>query len=514
MSSASAAPISPSRSCDRTCATASADRVDGAAAAAGDVEAEEEIRIEDEQDTEVEPVRTIPDPGKPTAREIELHRMTHLPFRLWCRWCVLGRGRGLYHKKSDGSLIPIIGMDYFFLTRGGPKTGKELLEELDGGTYGSAEGIEKIRTARGKGEIVKCILIRCSTSKIVMAHVIPQKGNDEDNYAANLVVQALEWLGHTRVILKSDGEPAMQALVKRAMELAKISAQDFHQITKEDSIAYDSQSNGSTETGIRIIRGLFRSVKLCFEARVARTVPITHAIIPWMLQHVCMLLNVMVKGTDGLSAWARVRGRPFHQQLLNFGESVLFQFPKKGPHSMPDGNMGSKGSDGIFVGHRLLKNAYVIIGNDGKQVFETRSLTRRIEAERWDADALERMQITPWSEAQRQGPRVAFDTPGEATGQPTTDGVRADAMRRLRIEKADLDEHGYDEDCPQCRYIRRYGQARKGGKHSERCRLRVTEALAGTEAGRARVEAQERRINEGIAEHIEQAEGKSLEIGE
>ncbi len=102
--------------------------MDGAAAAAGDVEAEEEIRIEDEQDTEVEPVRTIPDPGKPTAREIELHRMTHLPFRLWCRWCVLGRGRGLYHKKSDGSLIPIIGMDYFFLTRGGPKTGKELLE--------------------------------------------------------------------------------------------------------------------------------------------------------------------------------------------------------------------------------------------------------------------------------------------------------------------------------------------------------------------------------------------------
>ena len=76
----------------------------------------EEINIEAEEDTEVEPVKKAADPGKPTDAQIEEHRMTHLPYRSWCRWCVLGRGRGLQHRARTGSLIPIVGIDYFYLT--------------------------------------------------------------------------------------------------------------------------------------------------------------------------------------------------------------------------------------------------------------------------------------------------------------------------------------------------------------------------------------------------------------
>ena len=63
-----------------------------------DGEEGEEISIEAEAETEVEPVKTATDPGKPTDKQIEEHRITHLPFRSWCRWCVLGRGRGLQHR--------------------------------------------------------------------------------------------------------------------------------------------------------------------------------------------------------------------------------------------------------------------------------------------------------------------------------------------------------------------------------------------------------------------------------
>ena len=79
----------------------------------------EEISIEAGADTEVEPVKTATGPGKPTDRQIEEHRATHLPYRSWCRWCVLGRGRGLQHRACTTSLIPVIGMDYFFLTSAG-----------------------------------------------------------------------------------------------------------------------------------------------------------------------------------------------------------------------------------------------------------------------------------------------------------------------------------------------------------------------------------------------------------
>ena len=61
-----------------------------------------EVIIKDDVDEEVEPVRIAPDPGKPTERQIEEHRITHLPFRSWCRWCILGRGRGLQHRARMG----------------------------------------------------------------------------------------------------------------------------------------------------------------------------------------------------------------------------------------------------------------------------------------------------------------------------------------------------------------------------------------------------------------------------
>ena len=53
---------------------------------------------------------------------------------------------------------------------------------------------------------MKCIVIRDYPSKNVFGHVIPSKGVDEDRYTVSLVVQAIQWLGHVRIIVKSDNE--------------------------------------------------------------------------------------------------------------------------------------------------------------------------------------------------------------------------------------------------------------------------------------------------------------------
>ena len=170
-----------------------------------------------------------------------------------------------------------------------------------------------------------------------MGHVVPQKGEDENNYTVGLIVQALQWLGHTRLIIKNDGEPAIQAVARKAVELAKVRLEDAEQISKETSHAYDSQSNGGTEVGIRNIRCIFRTSKLCFESRIGKFVPIDHAVIPWLMEHVCLVLNVTARGADGLTAWQRVRGRPFRQYLINFGENILLKYPAKGPEHNPTG---------------------------------------------------------------------------------------------------------------------------------------------------------------------------------
>ena len=86
---------------------------------------------------------------------------------------------------------------------------------------------------RQKGEAVKCIVVRCSYSKCIFAHVIPRKGLDEENIVVSMVLSDLEWLGHSRLILKSDGEPSIRAVVRRVTGLAKAECRDIQQIGTE-----------------------------------------------------------------------------------------------------------------------------------------------------------------------------------------------------------------------------------------------------------------------------------------
>ena len=149
----------------------------------------EVIEIKDDGTEETENIKIAPDPGQLTGRQVEEHRQRcHLPYRLWCKWCLMGRGRGAPHSKRGSSAIPIVGLDYFYITRGGVKFRKELeLPEDEAGN-------RTLESKRLAGEIVKCLVIRCSSTKAVFGHVVPCKGPDEDNFVANLVADA-QWHG-------------------------------------------------------------------------------------------------------------------------------------------------------------------------------------------------------------------------------------------------------------------------------------------------------------------------------
>ena len=109
-------------------------------------------------------------------------------------------------------------------------------------------------------------------------------------------------------------------------------------VQTESPAAYESQSNGGTEVGVKLVRGLSRTLKPCLEARLCKYVPTSHAIVPWLLQHTCTLLNAKGRGSDGLTCWERSKGRMFNQLLLGFWETVLYKLPSKGPRANPDGN--------------------------------------------------------------------------------------------------------------------------------------------------------------------------------
>ena len=153
---------------------------------------------------------------------------------------------------------------------------------------------------------------------------------------------------------------------------------------------------------------------LCFEQRIDRHIPVDHPMIAWMVGHTSLLPNALVRGTDGLTAWNRVRGRAFGQPLVELGETVLYTHPTKGPHHHPQGNVGAQGGEGVFIGYNRTNRTFTASFGDGKPL-SARSVTRRPERERWSADALATVRAIPADgEVRHARERVKFQD-GAAT---------------------------------------------------------------------------------------------------
>ncbi len=458
-----------------------------------------------EHDSEEAPRRRLPIiPDKPKDNAvIEDHRKFHWPYRNWCSHCNEGRGLGEQRGKhiGGGHEIPIVGLDYFYITMGGIYRRKELKYACD--EAGEAELAED----RKKGILVKCILMRCDCTKCVFAHVIPNKGDDEDSYVVNLVVSALMWLGHVRLIVKSDGEPAIVSVVEKAVEKLKISVTGLETISRERSHPKDSQSNGATEVGIRNVRGMFSTLKLCLEDRIGQRIPPNHPLISWLLERVPVIMNASNVGADGKTPWQRARGRGFGMTLFGFGEQVLYEQDAKGPQHDARGNMGPRMFKGTFLGYNKFSNSYRILTESGEMI-KARGLNSRSFQERWDANILQEITITPWN-LRRRDPPVAVEL-GERVERPAqTPEPSISNPRRLKITLQTLKDYKLTQGCPQCMHIKEFGEAKPGLSHSESCRKRILEAMAQTDAGRARLEKHEERIDRAIAERIRSADERA-----
>ena len=84
------------------------------------------------------------------------------------------------------------------------------------------------------------------------------------------------------MILKTDNERAVVSLKHRVAKILK-DWKAMGDVQTESPAAYDSQPNGSFEVGVKIVRGFFRTMKLCLEARLGKFIPTDHALIPWLL---------------------------------------------------------------------------------------------------------------------------------------------------------------------------------------------------------------------------------------
>lgn len=149
---------------------------------------------------------------------------------------------------------------------------------------------------------------------MVGAHVVPKKGKEA--FAIKVLAKDISLLGYPKVILKSDGEPAIVAL-KDAVKL-----EVGIEVIKEESPAGDHQANGHVEAAVRHVQGQFRTMRSALEGRLGSKAKEGWDVIPWLVSHAAATINRRRVGEDGMTAFRRWEGKDFRTNVAEFGESV------------------------------------------------------------------------------------------------------------------------------------------------------------------------------------------------
>lgn len=184
--------------------------IDEEAADNGEDEGEEEFWNKMEEGEECVSAKYRSASIKPSAAEVEMHEMTHVPFRSWCKHCVAGKAKSYPHKSGAGDegSIPKVSMDYMFM---------------------------------GDEDNMPILVIKCGKSKYTFAFVVPGKG--KHSYSIRRCVESLKFLGYLRTIWKSDQEASIVAL----KDAVKNEIGHQVEVVTEESPVCESQSNGEIE---------------------------------------------------------------------------------------------------------------------------------------------------------------------------------------------------------------------------------------------------------------------------
>ena len=415
----------------------------------------------------------LPCGNRPSQKEVDDHERIHLPFRSWCEHCVRGKAQSHPHwqKDKEDTGIPTISWDYMYIKD------------------------DEVAPSEGDTPIV---VWKDSNSKGAMAFAVPNKGDCE--YAVRRGSQDVnKILGYNRMCFKGDQEPALRTM----MGNTKILCGD--QCTLDDTPVGDSQSNGDVESAIKGIQGQFRTMRGDLETCYGRKIGADHVCMPWLVRHASGTIFREQVGSDGMTAYKRIKGRDFKKELVKFGECVWYLRPK----SKGKAKGISRWENGCWMGIREESGEYIIGTAEG--FCKVRSVRRKgSHEERWNWEEFNAVRGLPWEPVPGRPGIEMTARIGSARKEreiaPRNVGEDGKVIKRaFWITREDVRKHGITEGCRGCERAITGGMA---ANHTERCRSRFEEVF--TRDGDPRLLRQAERFGYGKEdETTEQAASSS-----
>jgi hypothetical protein len=305
------------------------------------------------------------------------------------------------------------------------------------------------------------LVMRAHKTRVTFANVVLAKGRDQEA-SVDLVASNLKKLGHKKIILKADQEPAIVDLVNGVID------KRAEETLPEFSPVGDHRANGVAERAVQEVEDQVRTMKGALQRRLGVAIETSHPVMTWMIEHAAGLISRYLVGHDGRTAYQRHTGKKCREDIREFGESVLY---KKRFARKP--SLQERWAIGTWIGKRWSTSEHVIVAEDGN-VVHAGVVHPRPFADRWQPQAVEKITALPW--CMTPNARIAQTMPEQGMRQQEEPGRLAGEEappRRFQIMRADLERWGYTDGCPKCRATRAK-LAGRGREHTTACRNRIT----------------------------------------
>ena len=148
--------------------------------------------------------------------------------------------------------------------------------------------------------------------------------------------------GHTDVIMKGDGEPALVQVQREIVD--KRSAGWVPQ----NPLAYDPQANGAEERGVQEFTNQLRAMKIGLEQRIQMKIDTNWKIVEWMIESAPTLINQCFVGHDGKTPYARLMEK-HSKDIFETGERVLAKL-SRGRQSHRKQALQTRWKQAVWVG--------------------------------------------------------------------------------------------------------------------------------------------------------------------
>ena len=194
------------------------------------------------------------------------------------------------------------------------------------------------------------------------------------------------------------------------------------------------------------LAGMIRTLKDFVEHKANAKLKEDEPILAWIIEYVGILITRNKVGSDGKTAYQRLKGKRATSQVCSIGEKVLYMPVKKSGARL--NKLVPRFKYGVWLGISPRTSESLAGTPDG--AFRTRVVRRLEESKRWDAEAIENIKGTPWDPCSQEEAQTFIDeNPQMPTEIPDPPEVEI-KVRRMKIKKDDVRRFGYTQGCAGC----------------------------------------------------------------